>query len=507
MWCVQLLSILGLSVALASAQTQINLKSQSTQVDFTASPFTKPVKMGTTLPASCALGELFFKSDALPGANLYGCIGPDLWLLQGNSLPSQAQATFAVLTSDGINAGWSLLGGDISGSPDAVSVTKLQNRPLSATAPLTGQSLVWNGTSWGPSGTAAGNVGIAVDGTALATRSFINYIAGPGILNTFTDTGTQVNLQQSMDTALLLTRAENQKGATLSCISASASATAYTCTMAPPPQQYTKGMMIAWQADINGTGGSTTLKLNTLAAKNIKLADGTTDPRPNDIKAGQVYPLWYDGTLFRIVTVLPQSAAIAVNGVALASRDTFNFISGSGITANVANTTGQVNVTLAADTTSLLTRAEHQLGTVLACNSASASATVYTCTMSPAPSAYTAGMLVYWKPDIASTGGSVTLNLNGLDAKSLKLADGSTDPRANDIKAGSIYPLWYDGTVLRLVQIQPNSSGANTSRPACDTTQRGQFWLTAAVNGTADTLSVCAKTSADTYVWRGITLN
>lgn len=40
---------------------------------------TGPVKTGTTLPSTCELGDLFFKSDAPAGSNLYGCTATNTW--------------------------------------------------------------------------------------------------------------------------------------------------------------------------------------------------------------------------------------------------------------------------------------------------------------------------------------------------------------------------------------------------------------------------------------------
>lgn len=40
---------------------------------------TIPAKMGTELPAGCAVGEQFFKTDAAAGQNLHLCTAPDTW--------------------------------------------------------------------------------------------------------------------------------------------------------------------------------------------------------------------------------------------------------------------------------------------------------------------------------------------------------------------------------------------------------------------------------------------
>ncbi len=42
------------------------------------------VRMGTTLPASCTVGDLFFDTDATAGSNWYGCTATDTWTLLGD---------------------------------------------------------------------------------------------------------------------------------------------------------------------------------------------------------------------------------------------------------------------------------------------------------------------------------------------------------------------------------------------------------------------------------------
>ncbi len=66
----------------AFGQTQLDLRTQSKSVDFSSSPSTRPVQVGTTLPASCQTGQLFFKSDAAAGSNLYGCTASNAWSVQ-----------------------------------------------------------------------------------------------------------------------------------------------------------------------------------------------------------------------------------------------------------------------------------------------------------------------------------------------------------------------------------------------------------------------------------------
>ena len=79
------LSIFGVVLAAASlvcAQTQVDLRTQSKTVDFTAAPETRPVKTGTALPATCTTGDMYFLTTAVAGANLYGCVAVNTWSLQ-----------------------------------------------------------------------------------------------------------------------------------------------------------------------------------------------------------------------------------------------------------------------------------------------------------------------------------------------------------------------------------------------------------------------------------------
>lgn len=82
----------------------------------------------------------------------------------------------------------------------------------------------------------------------------------------------------------------------------------------------------------------------------------------------------------------------------------------------------------------------------------SSSATTYTATASPTLTAYVKDDILTW--DIGSTGctaGAITLNINGLGAKSVKHANGTTDPRALDCSANRILRIAYDGTLFRIV--------------------------------------------------------
>ncbi len=143
------ISICVLAAALvgsAGAQTQIDLRTQGRNVDFSTATSTKPFRTGTLLPASCSVGETFFKTDAAAGQNLYACTAPNVWTLQtgASGVPAVTGNANKVLSNDGATIGWRSIGGDLLGAPDAVAVTGIQGRPVGGTAPADGQVLRWN---------------------------------------------------------------------------------------------------------------------------------------------------------------------------------------------------------------------------------------------------------------------------------------------------------------------------------------------------------------------------
>ncbi|MBI3209341.1 MAG: hypothetical protein HYZ37_10640 [Candidatus Solibacter usitatus] len=75
-------AILVLAFALAQsaqAQTQISLRDQGRNVDFSGASNVKPVPVLTSIPATCAVGELIFLSNAAAGQNLYACTSANTW--------------------------------------------------------------------------------------------------------------------------------------------------------------------------------------------------------------------------------------------------------------------------------------------------------------------------------------------------------------------------------------------------------------------------------------------
>lgn len=88
----------------------------------------------------------------------------------------------------------------------------------------------------------------------------------------------------------------------------------------------------------------------------------------------------------------------------------------------------------------------------------------YAITLSPAPSAYTTGTRYRFKANTANTG-AASLNVNSLGAKTIvKLAGGITTTLAdNDIQAGQMVEVVYDGTNMQMISQLGNASGGGTA--------------------------------------------
>jgi hypothetical protein len=131
----------------AGAQTQVDLRTQGKDVDFSAAPSTKPFQTGTLLPASCSVGAAFFNANAPAGQNLFACTAANVWTLESGAsgLPPVTGNANKVLSNNGTTAGWQALGGDLNGAPQAVTVTGIQGHPIGTLAPADGQVLEWSG--------------------------------------------------------------------------------------------------------------------------------------------------------------------------------------------------------------------------------------------------------------------------------------------------------------------------------------------------------------------------
>jgi hypothetical protein len=150
-------------------------------------------------------------------------------------------------------------------------------------------------------GGGGGSPTIQSNGTTVGAESIINFLPGGGTITpTLSDVpGSKINIALDVNTSIVQTLPNAQSGTPLLCAPASASGAGYICSMSPTLTAFTTGMIVNWKPDVNGTGGATTLNIDALGARAVKLSDGTTNPSGSDIVAGHFYLLAYDGTVFR----------------------------------------------------------------------------------------------------------------------------------------------------------------------------------------------------------------
>lgn len=210
----------------------------------------------------------------------------------------------------------------------------------------------------------------------------------------------------------------------------------YAITLSPAPASYVTGMVVYFKPNTTNNGAAT-LNLNSLGAKTIKKDQGA-DLAANDLKANQIAQVIYDGTNFQLLS--PIYGTLGQNGGAIYAADT-------------------------------------------------GSANAYVVTLSPAPIAYVAGMVVRFKASFQNTG-SATLNVNSLGAITLKKSV-STNLASADIAVGQLVEAVYDGTNFQVISPITNAAGTVTSIA----TGNG---LTGGTITTSGTLSFASATTVQT---------
>lgn len=302
----------AVSLGSVLAQTQIDLSTQAKRVDFSNASSTKPSKTGTVLPATCSVGETFLKTDAVPGANLYACIAANSWAVQGGALPAYGPGSYGkVLANDEAGMQWESLGGDVSGSPDALSVNKLQGRPVAPSPPSNGQVLGWDGTQWTPRATV-------------------------------TVAGVQANQPW--------------------LCSSTNGTSSYSCGLsAAALSAYTAGMWLTLLVDTTNNGPAT-VNVDGGGIRNIRQSDGVTNPVAGQITAGRAVTITYDGSAWRLppYSGVPLSAAanqfvtaIDSKGVASTTQPSFANLAGSVTASQMPALAGDVTTSAGSVATSL----------------------------------------------------------------------------------------------------------------------------------------------------------
>lgn len=139
-WTVMLLLALG-TWSQVGGQTRVDLSRQG------------KLGSGNDLPAQCTVGQLFIKTDALSGSNLYVCM-PTGWTMLGQTV----------------------FGGDVAGSQQSLTVQGIQGRVVNPAAPADQNVMRWNATSaqWEPGSVLATGAALPPGACATGTLYLLN---------------------------------------------------------------------------------------------------------------------------------------------------------------------------------------------------------------------------------------------------------------------------------------------------------------------------------------------
>ena len=315
----------------AAGQTRVSLSKQTKDVDFAAAVSTRPFKTGATLPASCQVGELFFKANAPVGQNIHGCTSTDVWTQLGgtNSVVTSYSLTDCGVTLQGAAA--------VVNTPCRVSLGGVVHEiTAGAVATLSGASasgtvyFYWDATGHlvadeNTTATAtcnglcqtASTGGFPAGVTPIAKAMFTNNVfSGVTDLRAFLSNrpvycGTGLTCIENRNTGELTVAADTvtglvmkstfQGGQLVRCVSTSMTS-AHTCSLVPALLGYATGMVVEFNATA-ALSGAATLNIDGLGARPVKRSDGVTDPGPGEVSAGLQIPLRYDGAVFRLPLV------------------------------------------------------------------------------------------------------------------------------------------------------------------------------------------------------------
>lgn len=398
--------LLALALA-AEAQTQIDLRTQAKSVDFSAATWTKPLKTGTALPATCGIGEVFFQTTAPAGMNFFACTAPNTWIAQGG--PSFCQ-----------DAG--------GGSAYACNLTP-------AIAAYTTGCAYWfraNTANSGPATISFNGLGAK----AIRKQASIDLAAGDiqaGQWVQLTYDGAYMQMQSPPASAM-----HSNQSNTVTAGTQDFSGAAHTLPM--------KSGTVAGRP-ASCSVGETYFATDAPAGANLY---GCTAANTWSAQAGS-------GGGGGSVTVQSSSAVVG-------TRPALNLIAGAGIQNVVTDTGAQINIQTALDSAVVQTQPREQSGASLLCASSGGNPNTYQCAMRPTLAAYTTGMVLHWVPGMNGAGGGTTLDIDTLGAVPLKMADGITNPSAADIVEARLYSIWYDGSVFRIVATAGVGAGSGSGR-------------------------------------------
>ncbi len=178
---------------------------------------------------------------------------------------------------------------------------------------LSGGGAYYTERGQGSGGSGGGALAIQSGGTSLGPAATLNIVGGTGVLCAPEVTAGVMTFQCNADTSYLPSKTNLQGSANPQiCTSASNNGATYIASCASTLSAYATRQTLYWFADVANTTATPTLNIDTLGAVTMVRQDGSS-LAINDIKAGALYRIWYDGANTRVVEA--GLAAISTGGV------------------------------------------------------------------------------------------------------------------------------------------------------------------------------------------------
>ena len=291
----------------------------SAVVDFTNAGQTIPARKLAADPAVCTVGENYFNTASgvlkvCTAANTWTNYAPPAGTSGGVPYYSSANNTTssAVLSANSV-----VVGGGSGAAPKTSGVTIDASNNISTSGTLTtgaGGSVHGKLTLQELPSNGATTVGWESPDAVTASLSLVFPNANP-VANSFMLFPVPTSGQSqwswgtfgsglsvsggviSADSTVMLSLAAAQLGSPWKCTDAGSSASAYSCAMSPALLSYADKQPIIFTPNTSCAGGTTTLNINGLGAKNVYKSDGASSPAANDCRAG--LPMW----LFYVVSL------------------------------------------------------------------------------------------------------------------------------------------------------------------------------------------------------------
>jgi hypothetical protein len=377
-------------------------------------------------------------------------------------------------------------GGDVSFANPNFTVTGLQGRQVSNTAPTANQVLAWNGSIWTPTNPGGGGGGTvpAYTVTPFSATPTFTVTASTSIQN------FRINLTGNVTSSTLGTASATvgQDIAFIIC------------------QDGTGGRTFAWPSNVpahmvvDPTANACSRQAFRWDGANAQqIAPGVSDtatpglitstgilslPAAPDTLMGRASADTMTGNkTFTGTTDASGAAHTLPSKVGTVATRPATCTVGEQYFATDATAGQNLYFCTTANTWTLMTGGGAGApANATVCQDASASATTYTCpTPSPNVTSYT-GMLVDFSPQTTNSG-PATLNVAGLGAKALKWNDCTTNIASNQLIGGKWYHFLYNGTNLcRTDNTYPLEVTAEMFGAAGDATTNDSTAMQAAIN-------------------------